>query len=103
MRRRNAEDNPKRGVEITPAMIEAGTDVLWGYYSSFDVQWEPEKVAVEVYRAMDRVADRRTEHGRRFEAAIRGARIVGHREMKDIPRKPHAKPERKPKRRKPAA
>lgn len=30
----------------------------------------------------------------RFEAAIRGARIVGHREMKDIPRKPRATPKK---------
>lgn len=33
-----------------------------------------------------------TEAQQRFEAAIRGARIVGHREMKDIARKPRAKP-----------
>ena len=30
----------------------------------------------------------------RFEAAIRGSRVAGHREMKDIPRKPRARPKK---------
>lgn len=44
-----AKDKPE--IEITPKMIEAGVDELWGFDREYD---DPREVAVKIFLAMTR-------------------------------------------------
>jgi len=54
------EDAPD---EITPEMIDAGASVLSAALGGVDVLWEPDELAVSVYRAMRALTDTDTKEG----------------------------------------
>ncbi len=52
-----------RLIEVTPAMIEAGTDVYWSAKHRTDTNTldEPEEAIAAIYRAMRAVSDAETK------------------------------------------